>query len=387
MEHIGIDLGATHSHVVVISEAGDLLRRRKLKTTQLETWLKMRGESRVVMEACTQSPAVARLAMDAGHQVRVVPGALVRALGVGARGIKTDDRDAEVLARASLRNEELPSVHLKSERSRSRRELLSARASLLDARRDIALSVKSWLRGRLVMLKGRANTPAFCEAVRQAALAHKDGLPMAIETQLETFEHLCGQLAKLEEEIKRITSKDEVCRRLMTIPGVGPQVALTFTSQVDDPGRFHNADHVGSYLALVPGEATTGGKVKRTGTLKAGPLRLKALLVQGAWSMWRSRPCDPMVVWARELAQRRGTRIAIVALARKLATVMWSMWKHGTAYDPSRASSARYQPPSEQVAGGASSAPPSREQAKPKRAASRPRTARPSSEQARQTMR
>jgi hypothetical protein len=60
--------------------------------------------------------------------------------------------------------------------------------------------------------------------------------------------------------------------------------------------------------------------------------------------MWRSRPNDPMVLWARRIAERRGKRIAIVALARKLATVMWSMWKHGTSYDPSRASSARHVP-------------------------------------------
>ena len=75
----------------------------------------------------------------------------------------------------------------------------------------------------------------------------------------------------------------------------------------------------------------------RTGsTLKAGPLYLKALLVQAAWSLWRTRPDEPMVVWARSIAEKRGKRIAIVALARKLATVMWAMWKHGTAYDPLR---------------------------------------------------
>lgn len=344
MEHIGIDLGAKHSHVVMISEAGEALLRRKVRTSELGRWLEGRSESRVVMEACTQSPAVARLAIKAGHQAVVVPGTVVRALGVGARGIKTDGRDAEVLARASLRTGELPSVHLRSEVSRSRRELLSARATLLEARKGVALNVKSWLRGRLVTIKGRANTPAFCETVRQVALEHEEGLPMAIEALLGTFEHLCTQIEQLDGEIEAITSQDEVCKQLTTIPGVGPQISLTFTTHIDEPMRFADADLLGSYLALVPGEATTGGKVKRTSTLKAGPLHLKALLVQGAWSMWRSRPNDPMVLWARAIAQRRGTRIAIVALARKLATVMWSMWKHGTPYDPLRASSVRGAP-------------------------------------------
>ncbi|MDD9942458.1 MAG: transposase [Myxococcales bacterium] len=92
-----------------------------------------------------------------------------------------------------------------------------------------------------------------------------------------------------------------------------------------------------------PGEHTTGGKVVRTSTLKAGPRYLKAMLVQCAWSAWRTRPNDPMVLWARAIAERRGKRIAIVALARKLATVLWAVWRHDRPYDSSRAAT---RPPS-----------------------------------------
>jgi transposase len=336
VEHIGIDLGAAHSHIVIVGVDAKHTSRTKVKTPDLPAWLAKREQSRVVMEACTQSPAIARAAQAAGHQTIVVPGALVRALGVGARGIKTDDRDAEVLAMASVRNEQLPSVYLRSETSRHRREILAARATLLKARRSIALSVKSWLRGRLVKIAGRASSAAFCEAVRSAALAQPDGLPTATELLLQTYEHLCEQIESLDETIKQLVEGDPVCTQLMQIPGVGPQVSLALTTHVDDPNRFGNAEQLASYLALVPGEATTGGKIVRTATIKAGPAYLKALLVQGAWSLWRARPNEPMVVWARRIADKRGKRIAILALARKLATVMWSMWKHGTAYDPSR---------------------------------------------------
>lgn len=340
MDHIGIDLGARHSHLVVISDGGEVVARRKLKTVELPAWLARQEPSRVIMEACTQSPAVAGAANAAGHQTIVIPGVVVRALGVGARGIKTDWRDAEALARASLRNEDLPSVHLRSEVSRSRRELLSARATLVEARKSIALSIKSWLRGRLSTVKGRGNTPVFAEAVRRMALEHEAGLPEAIEALLVTFEHLCTQVEELSQALEAIADEDPVCRELMKIPGVGPQVSLSFTTQIDDPERFANADRLTSYLALVPGEATTGGKVKRTSTIKAGPSHLKALLVQAAWSMWRSRPNEPMVAWARAIAERRGRRIAIVALARKLAAVMWSLWRHGRSYEPARAAKA-----------------------------------------------
>ena len=341
MEHIGIDLGAKHCHVVVMTATAQVVSRSKVDTRRLASWLEGRTPNRIVMEACTQSPAVARASLAAGHETIVIPGSLVRALGVGARGIKTDDRDAHILALASVRNEQLPSVHLRSDVSRSRREILAARAILVKSRRSLVLSIKSWLRGRLITIRGKANIPAFCDAVRSAALSEADGLPVAIETLLATFEHLCGQIAELDEMITALVDSDAVCIKLMRIPGVGPQVSLAFTTHIDHPARFANSDQVASYLALVPGEATTGGKIVRTGAIKAGPLYLKALLVQAAWSLWRTRPDEPMVVWARSIAEKRGKRIAIVALARKLATVMWAMWKHGTEYNPTRTTTMR----------------------------------------------
>lgn len=341
MEHIGIDLGARHSHIVVMTSAAEVVLKARLQTARLPRWFQSRRTSRVVMEACTQSPTIARASRLAGHQTIVVPGSVVRALGVGARGIKTDDRDAEVLARAAVRNDALPSVHLRSDVACSRRELLASRAMLVKMRRSAAVSVKSWLRGRLITLRGKANSVAFCETVRRVALEDCDGLPMAVEMLLVTFEHLCGQIAQLDQTIAALVDEDATCAQLMKIPGVGPQVSLSFTTHIDDPARFASADQLASYLALIPGEATTGGKIVRTGTLKAGPSYLKALLVQAAWALWRSRPDEPMVLWARSIADKRGKRIAIVALARKLATVMWAMWKHGVSYDPTRTNAPR----------------------------------------------
>ena len=349
MDHVGIDLGARHSHLVVLSDTGQMLLRERVATGDLPRWLARRAASRIVMEACTQSPAVAAAAISAGHDALVVPGQLVRALGVGARGIKTDQRDAEVLARASVRNEQLPSVHLRSERSRSRREVISARATLLQARKSLALSVKSWLRGRLMVLRGRASSKHFAEAVRAAALSQPEGLPAPLELLLQSFEQLCDQIEKLDEQAQQLADSDPVCQRLMTMPGVGPQVSLAFTTHLDDPQRFAASDQLASYLALVPGESTTGGKLKRTGTIHAGPLYLKALLVQSAWVMWRYRPNDPLVLWARAIADKRGKRIAIVALARKIATILWAMWKHQRSYEPQRASSVRAPQPAATV--------------------------------------
>ncbi len=346
MKHVGIDLGARKSHLVTLENGGEERPLSTVPTAELPSLFARMPKSRIVMEACTQSPALARFAMDAGHEVIVVAGNLVRALGVGARGIKTDAKDAEVLALASLRNLDLQSVHLRSAQAQSQQELLQARGTLVSARRAVANAIKSKLRGELIVLQGRASSSAFVEAVRRAALEQMGGLSLAMETQLATFQHLTEQIEKLAEEIERLAEQDRICTLLRTIPGVGPIVALAFRSHLDTHERFANADHLASYLALVPGEATTGGKTKRTGTIKAGPVYLKALLVQAVWSMWRTKPNDPLVVWGRAIAEKRGRRIAVIAMARKLATVMWSMWKHDVAYDAGRASIARAQPSS-----------------------------------------
>ncbi len=341
MEHVGLDLGALHTHVVVMDAQAELKKRTKVRTEQLAEWLRKQPTCRVVMEACTQSPAIARAALASHHETVIVPGQVVRALGVGARGIKTDDRDAEVLARASVRNEHLPSVHLRSEESTAMRELIAARALLLKSRTTITLSVKSWMRGQLIGIKGRATSNAFSDAVRSTLLKRGEGMPSTIAMLLETYDHLCGQIDKLDEQVKEMAAHDATCQLLMTVPGVGPCVSLAFRSHLDDPTRFESSSKLASYLALVPGENTTGGKIHRTGMIKAGPTYLKALLVQSAWAAWRSRPNEPMVLWARAIAGKRGRRIAIIALARKLGVVMWSMWKNRTKYDPSKASTVR----------------------------------------------
>lgn len=341
MEHIGIDLGATRSHIVVLSAKGELKQRLAIPTPELSNWLNKRDPSRVVMEACTQSVRIAEVSRAAQHETFVVPGQVVRALGVGARGIKTDDRDAEVLARASVRSEELPTVHTRSAASRSQKELLSARASLVKARKGISLQIKSWLRGRLQNIRGRANSAHFAQVVRELALSSPDGLPMCKDVLLETYEHLTKQIERLDKELEAIAENDTHCERAMTMPGVGQITAVAFVAAVDDPHRFKSSEQLASYMGLVPGEATTGGKLVRTSTIKAGPKYLRSLLVQCAWAMWRTKPNDPMVLWAKKIADKRGKRIAIIALARKMSTVLWAMWKSNTNFDPSRASTVR----------------------------------------------
>jgi len=129
---------------------------------------------------------------------------------------------------------------------------------------------------------------------------------------------------------------DPIVRLLATAPGVGLVVVATFVSVLDEAKRFHNAHAVGAYLGFVPGESTTGGPTKRRlGSItKQGNGFARTLLIQAAWSIMRMKDIDdPLRKWADHLRKTRGAKIAVVALARKLAGVLWAMWRDGTVYD------------------------------------------------------
>jgi transposase len=158
-----------------------------------------------------------------------------------------------------------------------------------------------------------------------------------VSAHLFVIDTLNEQIATLDARIKAVGKASEPVMRLQRITGVGPIVALAFFAVFDDPKRFASGSQVASYLGLSPGESTTGGNIRRTGIIAAGQKHLRSLLIQSAHVMINARKTrEPMAVWAQEIARRRGKKVAICALARRLAIVMWAMLRDETAYDPSR---------------------------------------------------
>ena len=149
---------------------------------------------------------------------------------------------------------------------------------------------------------------------------------------------LDGEIAKVEVVLSQMAKRDPVMALLATVPGVGLVIASTFVSVIDEAKRFKNAQSVGAYLGLVPSESTSGGPGKRRlGSItKQGNTYARTMLVQAAWQILRSRSelHDPLRQWAERIAKSRGKKIAVIALARKLAGVLWAMWRDGAAYDP-----------------------------------------------------
>lgn len=343
MDHLAIDLGSRKSQICLRASDGAILEERKLETAFLEEYFRRRTASRVVLETCAESFRIADLALAAGHDVRVVPATLVKSLGVGARRTKNDRRDAQVLSEVSCRID-LPSVHIPSAQSRERKTICGMREALVSARTQLINCVRGWLRTQGIRVKAGAD--GFAERVRQQHLLQRRAeLPDYVESLLSTVEQHDDQVREADNRLSRLARADATCRRLMTVPGVGPVTSVRFAAALDDISRFPSAHAVESYLGLVPGEYQSADKQHRLSITKAGSIRLRWALVQAAWSARRCRPDDPLVLWSQQVEKRRGKAIAVVALARKMAGILFALWRDQTSYDRRRGAEEIAAPP------------------------------------------
>jgi transposase len=330
MDHVAIDWGGRESQVCVRSSDGEIIDARRLHTAQLPDYLARRPPSRVIIETSTQSFAIADQARQAGHDVRIVPATLVRLLGVGERRTKNDRRDAEALSQASCRVD-LPSVHLPSAESRQRKAMCAARDALLRARTLLVNVARASLRADGRSVRGRPETlPARLRTVSGDKPQHL----LSLATVLET---LNAEIHQADCALAKLAKSDELCHRFMAVPGVGPLTAVRFKATLDDVTRFPNAHAVQSYLGLVPGQYASSDRQHGLGITKAGSIRLRTCLVQAAWCARRARPQPLMVHWSLEVEKRRGKHVAVVAMARKLAGVLFALWRDNAEYDPTRA--------------------------------------------------
>ena len=182
MDHVAIDLGGRESQICIRRPNNDVHLERRIPTAKLKAFFKTLEPSRVILETCAEAFAVARDAKAVGHDVRVVPATLVRALGVGQRGIKTDVRDARCLSEASVRMD-LGSVHIPTLLSRDMKAVCTARDALVRSRTLLVNSVRGWMRGHILTV-GSGGTPTFPTRVRAYFEETKAELPPCIERPL-----------------------------------------------------------------------------------------------------------------------------------------------------------------------------------------------------------
>jgi transposase len=334
MEHVAIDLGGRESQICVRASDGTVLAEERWPTASLKKYLARRPKSRVVVESCAEAFSVAEAAAECGHQVNVVPATLVRALGVGARGLKTDVRDARNLSEVSCRMATLPAVHIPAKASRERKSICGLRENLVEVRTKLVNGVRGWLRAEGLGSLRAGHPEGLWLRVQEHLKRREREIPPYVERNLKVVDFLTKQIAEADREIGATAKADATCKRLMTVPGVGPVTAMRFVAAVDQVERFPNSHALESYVGLVPGENSSSEHKRITALTKAGARKLRWVLIQAAWSARRCRKNDPMVTWALQVEVRRGKFVATVALARKLAGILYAIWRDGSVYDP-----------------------------------------------------
>lgn len=333
MNYVGIDLHKTSSQVCILTEDGELIERR-IKTDR-ESFDKMFAgvpPARILVESSTESEWCARHLEALGHEVIVADPNFAPMYATRDRRIKTDKRDARALCEACRLGAYRP-AHRTSDRQRAVRAHLTVREALIRTRSKYIVLIGALARREGCRIKA-GPSPSFARRVEAAGLpAHA----MAqIEPLLVMLKALGEQIKAADKRLEEMARADEVVQRLCSVPGVGPVVATTFAATLDDASRFLGAKHVRSYLGLVPREYISGERQHRGRISKAGSVRARSLLVEAAWSLlrWKTERTKALHEWWARIAQRRGKSTAVVALARKLAGIMFAVWRDGTEFDP-----------------------------------------------------
>jgi transposase len=276
--------------------------------------------AKVAIEACREVWHVAKRLREWGHVPILVDTTRVRQLGIGQHKRKNDRIDAETLARALAENR-LPKAHELSEHRQRLRRAVNGRALLIEMRSKAIIAIRGEAR-TMGQALGSCNADDFSENLKQ--------LSAEIKAQVEP---LCLVLTTVEsallaadEQLTKVSMEEPATSLLQSVPGVGPIVSASFVSVIDDPKRFETAHQVEAYIGLVPSENTSGKR--RLGSItKQGNSYLRAVLVQAAWTIMRSRKSSTLKSWGKQVKARRGKSVAVVALARRLAGVLWAMWR------------------------------------------------------------
>ena len=338
----GIDVSLESSSVCVVDAKGQVLREAKIASEPeaLVGWFNQLGVelARIGLEAGPLSQWLYAGMRDAGLAAELLETRHVRD-AFKAMPVKTDRKDARGIAQL-MRLGWFRPVHCKSLPAQETRALLTARKLVQSKHHDTEMSLRGILRG-FGLKVGKTSQRTFASRVRELVAGHPT-LQLVAEALLAARAALGEQLSKLEKRVRMLARSDQQVRRLMSTPGVGVIVALTYAAAIDEPTRFRSSKAVGAHFGLTP-KKYQSGETDVTGRIsKIGDASVRTALYEAA-NVILTRPVkgSSLKSWAMRLAARAGMRKAKVALARKLAVVLHRMLVDGTTFSAERAAATR----------------------------------------------
>jgi transposase len=332
--YAGLDVSDKTTHICVVDVEGRVLRRDVVASDPdvLAKWLNQHcaGLVRVVLETGTLSTFLYHGLAEHGVPVECICARHAKGV-LSVRINKSDVHDAEGLAQLA-RTGWFKRVHMKASATHIDRAALRIRAQLITARTSMA----NQLRGLLKLFGLRIGTARTLgrRAERLTALySQRPDLKALFAPLIASMETIEEQLRASSRLLGERAIADPVCARLMTVPGVGPITALTYTASIEDPRRFARSDDVGAYAGLVPrrnqsGERDTSGHIS-----KAGDPMLRRALYEAA-NVILSQVKKPFALqqWGKKIAEAKGAKRARTAVARKLAALLHSLWLNETEF-------------------------------------------------------
>jgi transposase len=335
MEHIGIDVHKRESQICIVAEGGELLEQRiRTEPERFAAVLGKRPRARILIEASTDSEWGARCLEALGHEVIIADPNFAPMYATRSRKGKTDRRDARALAEACLLGADRP-AHRLSDPQRHVRGRLGVRDALVRPRTRYSSLIRALLRQHGYRVPS-GSAEHFIQRVQRLPLPGR--LLSVVAPLLAVMRPRNEQLADSDERIEHLAAQDPRVPRLRSVPCVGPVTPAAFLAAIDDVGRFLHAHQLEAYLGLVPREYSSGESQRRGPITKAGHSRPRWLLIQAAVSILRRRPpeAEALRTWALRIAARRGKQIAVVALARRLAGILYALLRDGRVFEPPR---------------------------------------------------
>lgn len=321
------------SSICLVDAKGKIVKEAKVASDPdaLVAFLRELGVSieRIGLEAGPLSQWLYAVLTKAGFETVLLETRHVKA-ALSAMMVKTDRKDARGIAQL-IRMGWFRPVHCKSPGSQEIRALLVARKLLLGKLLDVEFSVRGILRG-FGLKMGLVTRNGFEARVRELS-AGQAMLEQVCAALLAARAGLQTEYAKLHKALLAIVRNDQVCRRLMTAPGVGPVVAITFKTAVDDPTRIVKSKAVGALFGLTPKKYQSGETDVTGGITRVGDAMVRTALYEAANILLsRVTRFSALKRWGMDLLRRRGTKRAKVALARKIGVVLHRMWIDGTNF-------------------------------------------------------
>ncbi len=330
-----VDLAKSVFEIAVSNHPGHVRERHRLSRERFLTFFAQQEPGTVLLEACGSAHHWARSMQRLGHDVVLLPPHRVRPY---VTGNKTDRSDAKALLEAA-RNQDIQPVPIKSIDQQSLTALHRLRSAWIAARTARINTVRGLLRefGVFIPLGAKRVRPTLLELLEDPDSPLPHALRPALADCADEIAQFELHLANLEAQLNTLARSIPDIQLLRTIPGVGPITATALIAFVGSVQRFPSGRHFASYLGLTPREHSSG-LARRLGAIsKRGDTYIRMLLVHGArsvlWSAKRKADPHPIQLWALEIERTRGHNKAAVALANKLARIIWAVWKNQRPYE------------------------------------------------------